>query len=86
MPKVFSSSETKDLKVLDNPAVVSAALRRAALPARSSRTPFASSHQKPPSVQFSLSQLYTLKMGNTEKLVKSLITLHVDPSDNLIIK
>ena len=49
-------------------------------------SPDASSRQKPPSVQFSLSQLYTLKMGNTEKLVKSLITLHVDPSDNLIIK
>jgi hypothetical protein len=31
-------------------------------------------------------QLYKLKMGDKEKLVKSLITLHVDPSDNLIIK
>ena len=41
MPKVFSSSETKDLKVLDNPAVVSAALRyqRARVAPRRKLTP-----------------------------------------------
>ncbi|ORY26325.1 hypothetical protein BCR39DRAFT_470405 [Naematelia encephala] len=41
---------------------------------------------KPPSIQFSLSQLYKLKLPPTEKLVNSLITLHVDPSSNLIVK
>ncbi|KAK4686467.1 hypothetical protein P7C73_g3655, partial [Tremellales sp. Uapishka_1] len=39
---------------------------------------------KPPSVQFSLSQDYTFKGIGTQKLVDSLITLHVDPSTNLI--
>ncbi|GFZ46906.1 hypothetical protein JCM24511_04126 [Saitozyma sp. JCM 24511] len=60
MPKIFSESDTKALKVLDNPAV------------------------KPPSVQFSLSQLYKFKVGSSEKLVNSLVTLNVDPSNNLI--
>ncbi|KAK1923969.1 hypothetical protein DB88DRAFT_488642 [Papiliotrema laurentii] len=62
MPKIFASSETQGLKVLDNPDV------------------------KPPSVQFSLSQLYKFKVPSTEKLVNSLITLQVDPSTNLIVK
>ncbi|WVR06762.1 hypothetical protein IAU60_003797 [Kwoniella sp. DSM 27419] len=60
MPKIFSNSVTKGVKVLDNPEV------------------------KPPSVQFSLSQDYTFKGINSNKLVNSLITLHVDPSSNLI--
>lgn len=38
--------------------------------------------QKPPSVQFALSQHYVI--GSTEKTVNSKITLHVDPSTNLI--
>ncbi|OCF43052.1 hypothetical protein I317_03146 [Kwoniella heveanensis CBS 569] len=62
MPKVFSSSETKGLKVLENPDV------------------------KPPSVQFTLSQLYKFKVPPSEKLVNSLVTLHVDPSSNLITR
>lgn len=40
--------------------------------------------QKAPSVQFALAQLYKLKTPSTEKLVNSKITLHVDPSTNLI--
>ncbi|KAK8864703.1 hypothetical protein IAR55_001955 [Kwoniella newhampshirensis] len=61
MPAIFSSSETKGLKFLDNPEI------------------------KPPSVQFTLSQLYHFKFPPMEKLVNSLITLHVDPSSNLIL-
>ncbi|WWC94443.1 hypothetical protein V866_001289 [Kwoniella sp. B9012] len=61
MPKIFSSSETKGLKFLDNPEV------------------------KPPSVQISLSQLYKMKPAG-EKLVNSLVTFHVDPSSNLILR
>ncbi|KAK6909848.1 hypothetical protein I204_04763 [Kwoniella mangroviensis CBS 8886] len=61
MPKIFSSSETKGLKFLDNPEV------------------------KSPSVQISLSQLYKMKPAG-EKLVDSLVTFHVDPSSNLILR
>ncbi|ORX35597.1 hypothetical protein BD324DRAFT_630799 [Kockovaella imperatae] len=60
MPSIFSKSEVKGMKVLENPEV------------------------KPPSVQFALSQLYTFKAGNMDKLVNSKITLHVDPSTNQI--
>ncbi|WWC62228.1 uncharacterized protein I303_104824 [Kwoniella dejecticola CBS 10117] len=61
MPKIFSSSETRGLKFLENPEV------------------------QPPSVQISLSQLYKMKPTG-EKLVNSLVTFHVDPSSNLILK
>jgi len=43
-----------------------------------------SSTVKPPSIQFSLSQLYKVKVPPTEKLVDSLITFTVDPKTNLI--
>jgi hypothetical protein len=42
--------------------------------------------QKAPSVQFALAQLYKIKTPSQEKLVNSKITLHVDPSTNLITK
>ncbi|WRT66689.1 uncharacterized protein IL334_003649 [Kwoniella shivajii] len=61
MPSIFSQSETKGLKFLENPEV------------------------KPPSVQVSLSQLYHFKTAGS-KLVNSLVTFHVDPSSNLILK
>ena len=76
MPKVFESSVTKEYKVLDKTAVVSSLT--------SLQSPHAERYQQPPSVQISLSQLYTLKMPKTDKLVKSLITFHVDPKTNLI--
>lgn len=37
-------------------------------------------------MQFSLSQDYYFKVGSANKLVNSLITLHVDPHTNLIKK
>ncbi|WWC88987.1 uncharacterized protein L201_003903 [Kwoniella dendrophila CBS 6074] len=61
MPRIFSKSETKGLKFLDNPEV------------------------KPPSVQIVLSQLYHMKPTGS-KLVNSLVTFHVDPKSNLILR
>lgn len=76
MPKIFEWSKTEDMKVLDNPEVV--------------RHPFTTwamlIRQKAPSVQFALAQLYKIKTPSQEKLVNSKITLHVDPSTNLITK
>jgi hypothetical protein len=40
--------------------------------------------QKPPSVQFALSQNYKFKLGGMEKLVNSLITLHCDSNGKII--
>lgn len=79
MPKVFEKSVTEDLKVLDNPEVVSSTVI-SAIHAN------ADDDQKPPSVQFALAQNYTMKTPKTDKLVNSKITLHVDPSTNLITK
>lgn len=77
MPKVFEWSKTEDLKVLDNPDVVS--------PSCTNSLGFELIIQKKaPSVQFALAQLYKIKTPSQEKLVNSKITLHVDPSTNLI--
>lgn len=79
MPKIFEWSKTEDVKVLENPEVVSHHTKIFKLSQ-------ADAQQKSPSVQFALAQLYKVKTPSQEKLVNSKITLHVDPSNNLITK
>lgn len=92
MPRIFSKSITKGVKFVENPEVVSCVRCTSPPPSLSlelidpsyvKQQP-CTEPQKPPSVQFVLSQEYTGIAPPVTKLINSLVTLHVNPSTNLI--